>query len=198
MIVGFVDDCGFFCMVVKSFLWFVIYNGSMARPSKFSKEIADRIIGLVAEGYCVKSVAAMVGISDTTIMRLRLKDPAFNKVFLEATARQWENASRIRGRGLRSYRRPCYISPNYYEKPHTAVLRASQGYNLPTPKTWMGLPIKKRSIPYVITPPYLNEATLTIEWIDEGLYGLVLHSCSMAVWWRKHQPNDELFIGSFI
>lgn len=170
----------------------------MARPSKFSKEIADRILGLVAEGYCVKDVAAMVGVSDTTIMRWRLKDPAFNKAFLEATARQWENVSRIRERGFRSYRRSGYVSPNYYEKPHTAALRGTQGYNLPTPKTWMGLPIRKRPIPYIITPPYLNEEAATVEWINEGSYGLVLHSCSMAVWWRRHQISEELFVCAFI
>lgn len=170
----------------------------MARPTKFSKEITDRILGLVAEGYCVKDVAAMAGVSDTTIMRWRLKDPAFNKVFLEATARQWGNADRIRRRGFRFYRRSSYISPNYYDKPHAAALRGSQGHNLPAPRAWMGLPIRKRPIPYVITSPYLNEETATIEWIDEGSYGFVLHSCSMAVWKQRHQPDEELFIGAFV
>ncbi len=170
----------------------------MARPSKFSKEKSDQILQLVAEGYCVKDVAVMVGVSDTTIMRWRLKDSAFNKSFLEATGRQWENVDCIRRRGFRSYRRSGYISPNYYDKPHTAALRGSQRQNIPTPRAWMGLPIKKRPIPYIITSPYLNEETATVEWIDEGNYGLVLHSCSMAVWWRKHQPNDGLFIGMFI
>lgn len=170
----------------------------MARPTKFSKEIADRILGLVAEGYCVKDVAAMVGASDASIMRWRLKDPAFNKAFLEATARQWENASSIRKRGFRPYRRSGYISPNYYDKPHTAALHGSQRYNPPVPKTWMGLPIRKRPIPYVITLPYLNEETATVEWIDEGSYGLVLHSCSMAVWKQRHQPDEKLFIGTFV
>lgn len=185
-------------MVAKCFSLLVTYNSFMARPSKFSKEISDRILSLVAEGYNLKDVAAMVGVSDASIGRWRLKDSAFNKAFLEATARQWENVGRIRERGCRPYRRSGYISPNYYDKPHTAALHGSQGYNIPTPRTWMGLPIRKRPIPYVITPPYLNEETATVEWIDEGLYGLVLHSCSMKVWWRKHQPDEELFIGSFI
>lgn len=107
----------------------------MARPTKFSKEIADRILGLVAEGYCVKDIAAMAGVSDTTIMRWRLKDLAFNKAFLEATARQWENVNYIRERGFRPYRRSGYISPNYYDNPHIVAHKGTQGYNLPTPKS---------------------------------------------------------------
>ena len=54
-------------------------------------------------------VAAMAGVSGATIMRGRLKDPAFNKAFLEATGRQWENVYRIRERGIRPYRRSAYI-----------------------------------------------------------------------------------------
>ena len=140
----------------------------------------------------------MTGVLDASIMRWRLKVSAFNKAFLKAMARQWENASNIRKRGFRPYRRSGYVSPNYYDKPHAAALRGSQGYDLPTPRTWMVLPVKKRPIPYVVTPPYFNEETATVEWIDEGLYGLVLHSCSMAVWWREHQPSEELFIGIFL
>ena len=82
----------------------------MARPNKFSKENADRILGLMAKGYCLKDVAAMAGVSDITIMRCQPKDPAFNKAFLEATACQWENINRSRERGPHSCRRSGYIA----------------------------------------------------------------------------------------
>ena len=104
----------------------------------------------------MKDVAAMTGVLDASIMRWRLKVSAFNKAFLKAMARQWENASNIRKRGFRPYRRSGYVSPNYYDKPHAAALRGSQGYDLPTPRTWMVLPVKKRPIPYVVTPPSLG------------------------------------------
>lgn len=170
----------------------------MARKTKYRKDLADKIVELVGHGYCLKDVAYFCGLSDRTISRWRETHLDFNEAFVKATQRSVENIEAIRRLGHRTYQRKAYISPNYGQKPLISPINRSQRQDMP-PKnpTWMGLPIRPRPSPYEVTPPYVNQNNGRVEWIeDDKRYGLVLGTCRMEVWERKHQIEDSYpFVG---
>lgn len=175
------------------------YNQGMARKTKYRKDLADKIVELVSQGYCLKDVAYFCGLSDRTISRWRETHLDFNEAFVKATQRSVENIEAIRRLGHRTYQRKAYISPNYGQRPLISPINRSQRQDMP-PKnpTWMGLPIKPRPMPWKPTPHFLNPNTMRVEWIEKDeRYGLVLGTCRMEVWERKHQVVDDLFFGFF-
>lgn len=177
-----------------------LYNQVMARKSKYRQELADKIVELVGQGYCLKDVAYFCGLSDRTILRWRETHLDFNEAFVKATQRSVENIEAIRRLGHRTYKRKTYISPNYGQKPLISPVNRSQG-QLSRPKnpTWLGLPIHPRPMsPYTKRiPHYLNPNTMRVEWVERWRGGeFVLGSCRMEVWEEKHEPIiDDRFVG---
>lgn len=53
----------------------------------YRQELADKIVKLVGQGYCLKDVAYFCGLSDRTILRWRETHLDFNEDFVKATQR---------------------------------------------------------------------------------------------------------------
>lgn len=81
------------------------YNQIMARKTKYRKDLADKIVELVGQGYYLKDVAYFCGLSDRTISRWRETHLDFNEAFVKATQRSVENIEAIRRLGHRTYQR---------------------------------------------------------------------------------------------
>lgn len=172
----------------------------MARKTKYRKDLADKIVELVGQGYCLKDVAYFCGLSDRTISRWREMHLDFNEAFVKATQRSVENIEAIRRLGHRTYQRKAYISPTYGQSHLKPLINRPQGQDKP-PKnpTWMGLPVKPRPVPWKPTPHFLNPNTMRVEWIEKDeRYGLVLGTCRMEVWEMKHQTSEQPFLGIFL
>lgn len=174
----------------------------MARKSKYRQDLANKIVELVGQGYCLRDVAYICNISDRTISRWRETHLDFNKAFVEATQRSVENIEAIRRLGHRTYQRKAYISPNYGQRPSETAINRSQGvFSRPKNPTWCGLPIHPRPIePTKPVPYYLNPNSRRVEWYERYRGGdLVLGSCRMEIWERKHKTTNECgFVGIVI
>lgn len=167
----------------------------MARKSLYSRELADKIVELVGQGYCLKDVAYFCDLSDRTILRWRETHLDFNEAFVKATQRSVENIETIRRLGHRTYQRKTYISPSYGQRPLISPIDRSRG-QLSRPKnpTWMGLPVHPRPMPPYTEciPHYLNPNTMRIEWVERWRGGeFVLGTCRMEVWERNNSPTGE-------
>lgn len=161
----------------------------------YRQELANKIVELVGQGYCLRDVAYFCGISCRTILRWRETHLDFNKAFVEATQRSVENIEAIRRLGHRTYQRKVYISPTYGQSRLKPPINRSQG-QLSRPKnpTWLGLPIHPRPMPPYIkpVPHYLNPNTRRVEWVERWRGGdFVLGTCQMEVWEKKHSPIYE-------
>lgn len=166
----------------------------MARRSMYRQELANKIVELVGQGYCLRDVAYFCGISCRTILRWREIHLDFNEAFVKATQRSIENVEAIRRLGHRTYQRKVYISPTYGQshfKP--SINRLQRQVSRSKNPTWMGIPIHPRPIePTKPVPYYLNPNTRRVEWYERWRGGdLVLGSCRMEVWEEKHNPTDE-------
>lgn len=172
----------------------------MARKTKYRKDLADKIMELVGQGYCLKDVAYFCGLPDRTISQWRTTCLDFNEAFVKAAQRSVENIEAIKRLGHRTYQRKAYISPSYGQRPLVSPQNRSQRQDSrPKSLTWMGLPIRPRPSPYEVAPPYVNQNNGRVEWIEnDKRYGLVLGTCRMEVWERKHQASEELSIGIFL
>lgn len=167
----------------------------MARKSKYRQELADKIVELVGQGYCLKDVAYFCGLSDRTISRWREQRTDFNKALIKAAQRSIDNIEAIKRLGHRTYQRKAYISPNYGQSHLKPPINCSQGQvSRPKNPTWMGLPIHPRPIPPYVKPVpyYLNPNTRRVEWVERWRGGdFVLGTCRMEVWEKKHNPTNE-------
>lgn len=167
----------------------------MARKSTYRQELADKIVELVGQGYCLKDVAYFCGLSDRTISRWRETHLDFNEAFVKATQRSVENIEAIRRLGHRTYQRKAYISPNYGQRSPISPLNRSQG-QLSRSKnpTWLGLPIHPRPMPPYTKriPRYLNPNTRRVEWVERWRGGeFVLGTCRMEVLAHKYMSDTN-------
>lgn len=103
---------------LKNFFTIWRYNGSMARPTKFSEETSERLLNFISAGFTITQACRGVNISTDTCSRWRQKDLDFNKKFIEATkSQQWGSAAALAKYGCRTYKRKARISPNYGPAP---------------------------------------------------------------------------------
>lgn len=156
----------------------------MARPTKYNKEIAEEVVGLVRQGYNLRAIAQVVGASEASLSRWRERYPDFNRAVNIATKEQSETACRLAG--IRPYKRKAYISPYYGTEPMIKPQAQPEEKVRRQPQTWLGLPIKPQPLEYEPTEPYLNPTTQCVEWIDKSG---VFHTCAMWVWEEKHRPK---------
>lgn len=166
----------------------------------YRQELADKIVELVSQGYCLKDIAYFCGLSDRTISRWRETHLDFNEAFVKATRRSVENIEAIRRLGQRTYQRKAYISPDYGQRPPRTVLNRPQRQYVPKNPTWRGLPIHPRPIPPYTKriPHYLNPNTRRVEWVERWRGGdFVLGTCRMEVWEAKYGLTDEYGIIDF-
>lgn len=67
----------------------------MSRKSKFTKEVTERILILIRDGYTVSDVCRGARISTDTFYRWCDKYPDFHKAVVEATDLQWYNKIKV-------------------------------------------------------------------------------------------------------
>lgn len=175
----------------------------MARKSKYCQDLADKIIELVGQGYCLCDVAYFCGLSDRTILRWREQHLDFNEDFVRATQRSIENIEAIKRLGHRTYQRRVYISPNYEKTTLKSPICSSQRQvSRPKHPTWHGLSIHPRPFPPYTksVPHYLNPNTMRVEWVERWRGGeFVLGTCRMEVWEKKYEPSNGCgFVGVVI
>lgn len=161
----------------------------MARPTKYSQKLAEKLIDFISSGLTIKDACKGCDISEDSFGRWRKQHPDFNRRVAESSSIQWKNAESLAKYGYRSYKRNQKLTAAKYSKPLLPQI-------IPQPKkkpTFLGLPIRSKMPPRSIeTKPYFNESNRQIERIDKkGIF----HTCSLAAYKKKlEQKNDDPFI----
>ena len=89
----------------------------MGRPTKYNEVTVTKLLDAIRKGYTVKMACKCVDITDMTLGRWRDRYPDFNKRYIHAANRQWENIEALQRCGIRTYKRKMYQSYSlpYYE-----------------------------------------------------------------------------------
>lgn len=91
----------------------------MSRKTKFTKERAEIILGLVRDGYSVTDACCGASIARSTLYKWLGEYPDFNKAMCEATDLQWKYASYlVRKRRPRAYNRHLNRPSADYQSPN--------------------------------------------------------------------------------
>lgn len=77
----------------------------MSRKSKFTREVTERILTLIRDGYTVSDACRGAHISTDIFYRWCDKYPDFHKAVVEATNLQWKYAEQLVRSGYRGYTR---------------------------------------------------------------------------------------------
>ena len=169
----------------------------MARPTKYSKTVAEGVTRMIEQGHTIKNAARAFAVSESSLNRWRSTYPEFNQAIINATDRQYYAAKRLRMAGIRTYKRQNEtirsVNPSFAAAESKVRLQTAHSVQGET-NSWQGLPIQSRPLEYEPTTPYLNPNTNAVEWID---HRGILHTCSMWVWETKHKPQQQPFIADF-
>ena len=159
----------------------------MARPSRYSTDLASKIVDFVSSGLTLKDACKGCGISEDTLGRWRKKYPDFNRRIAESSQIQWENAKSLAKYGCRPYKRVQRpLRAKYRNDIMSRVIS-----NIKKEPTFAGLPIREQSPTRIEeTSPYFNKATGQIERIDSNG---IFHTCSPAAFRRKQERRQEDF-----
>lgn len=161
----------------------------MARPTKYSQRLAEKLIDFISSGLTIKDACKGCDISEDSFGRWRKQHPDFNRRVAESSSIQWKNAESLAKYGYRSYKRNQKPTAAKYNKPLLPQI-------IPQPKkkpTFLGLPIRNKMPPKSMeTKPYFNRNSQQVERIDKkGIF----HTCSLAAYKRKlEQKSDYPFI----
>lgn len=178
----------------------------MARPSKYTKELVDQIVGYIADGLTIRDTCYGAGISEDTFWRWNREKVEFAEAIKKATNQQkWSSSELMRTAEYRRYTRKARIHSKRQkpicahiasEKPSEQALRASDGIISQRISRWQ--PNPRNILPtrseaptnafgkLVFSEPYYNQTTDRVEWIEKETYGrYVLHSCRVEVWEEK-------------
>lgn len=91
----------------------------MSRKTKFTKERAEIVLGLVRDGYSVTDACSGANIARSTFYKWLSEYPDFNKAVCEATDLQWKYASQlVRKRRPRGYNRRLNRPSANYQSPN--------------------------------------------------------------------------------
>lgn len=157
----------------------------MARPSRYSSELARKIVDFISSGLTLKDACKGCNISEDTLSRWRKKHPDFDRRIAECSDLQWNNAKSLAKYGYRPYRRiqrPLRAKYHNDIMPHVIA-------GIKKEPTFAGLPIRERApIRIKETPPYFNKTTGQIERIDSNG---IFRACSLAAFRRKQERRRE-------
>lgn len=170
----------------------------MARPSKFTQQIADKLIGFLLDGLSIKDACFGVGIGESSFARYRQQNQDFDAAVRDALAsRQWGSSEAIRK--YHSKKRGCYHEEvqkreNFHLEAENALetaLRSSERQlkKQKRPQTYAGLPIRYEPLEtYELdVKPFVNPYNNSVEWVKNG----VLHRCYIDKWLEDHRPKPE-------
>lgn len=91
----------------------------MSRKTKFTKERAEIILGLIRDGYSITDACRGAGIARSTLYKWLGEYPDLNKAMCEATDLQWKYASYlVRRRRPRGYNRHLNRPSADYQSPN--------------------------------------------------------------------------------
>lgn len=91
----------------------------MSRKTKFTKERAEIVLGLVRDGYSVTDACRGANIARSTFYKWLSEYPDFNKAVCEATDLQWKYTSQlVRKRRPRGYNRRLNRPSANYQSPN--------------------------------------------------------------------------------
>lgn len=181
----------------------------MARPSKYSPELKDQLVGYIADGLTVRDACYGAGISEDTFWRWNREKLDFAEVIRQATEtakQKWSSEALMYTSAYRRYARKARICSrkalNHRDFTRThfddqnlqkRALEVSGGIfgkklNRQVQTTIGSLPV--RSEPpinafgeLVFSEPYYNKTTGKVEWVEKELYGrYVIHRCGVENW----------------
>ena len=158
----------------------------MARPTKFNKSTADKLIEFISSGLTIKNSCRGCNISEDSFNRWRKKYPDFDRAIANTSNLQWQNAESPAKYGCRAYKRNQKPTKATF---HIAPIPKAISPSKPTKiNKIMGLPISFASPDkWIKTEPHFNINSNKIEWIDKDL---ILHSCSPAKF-RANGTNNK-------
>lgn len=175
----------------------------MARPTKYTLELRDQLIGYISDGLTVRDACFGAGISEDTFWRWNREKLEFAEAIKQATSNQkWSSEALARTSEYRRYTRRVQICSRTtlnhqnptrthleVQKLQKQALAASESisgnkFDHQTQTTLDSLPV--RSEPptnafgeLIPSEPYYNQTTNKVEWVEKELYGrCVLHRCS--------------------
>lgn len=91
----------------------------MSRKTKFTKERAEIILGLIRDGYSITDACRGASIARSTLYKWLGEYPDLNKAMCEATDLQWKYASYlVRRRHPRGYNRQLNRPSADYQSPN--------------------------------------------------------------------------------
>lgn len=91
----------------------------MSRKTKFTKERAEIILGLIRDGYSITDACRGASIARSTLYKWLGEYPDLNKAMCEATDLQWKYASYlVRRRRPRGYNRHLNRPSADYQSPN--------------------------------------------------------------------------------
>lgn len=180
----------------------------MARPSKYTQELQDQLVGYIADGLTIRDACFGAGISEDTFWRWNREKFEFAEAIKQARANQkWSSKALTYTSEYRRYARKAQICPrkplNYQNHTHThfgkqkpskqpleasrdiSANNASERIRIDAQNT---LPVRSEPLMNIFgellpTRPYINQNTGKVEWAEKELYGrCVLHRCSLSIW----------------
>ena len=160
----------------------------MSRPSKFSKEIEDKFVNFISDGFSIRLACKGCDVSEDSVSRWRKKYPNFNKKIVEASDCSWKDSKSLAKYGKTPYKR--------FQRAYTPILSSHHHSSITTklsfPKVF-NLPIRKEYPPDMRkTDPYFNQSTRKVEWIDTNG---VFHVCPVEKYYNLiRRKNDSPFI----
>lgn len=165
------------------------YKKNMARPTKYSQKLAEKLIDFISNGLTIKDACKGCDVSVDSFSRWRKQHPDLNRRVIESSGIQWKNAESLAKYGYRPYKRNQSPTAAKYGKPLLPQIIPQ----LKKKPTFIGLPIKDEyPTESRKTDPYFNRNSRQIEWIDKRG---VFHSCSLTAYKKKQaQKYDDPFL----
>lgn len=187
----------------------------MARPSKYTKELVDQIVGYIADGLTIRDTCYGARISEDTFWRWNREKPEFAEAIKKATNQQkWSSEALKRTSEYRRYTRRAHIHSRKTlkrqkpicthiasEKPSEQALGASEDIISQSIGRWQ--PDSRDTLPtrseaprdafgeLVFSKPYYNQTTDRVEWVEKETFGrYILHSCRVEVW-KEMVASDQ-------
>ena len=176
----------------------------MARPTKYTPTLTERIKQYISDGLTVRDICYGVGISEDTFCRWRREKPEFAKLVQEATeAQSWSSISLARTSEYRRYQRRSRklqkppegpkgsdIHPEVQNGPEMVLNTSRRQISKSVDANCSTKGLETRSEPpvddfgeLVCCEPYYNSTTNKIEWAEKVTLGKpVLHRCSLEKW----------------
>lgn len=161
----------------------------MARPTKYSQKLAEKLIDFISNGLTIKDACRGCSVSEDSFSRWRKQYPDFNRRVAESSGIQWKSAESLAKYGYRPYKRNQGLTMAKYFKPLLPQITP----RLKKKPTFIGLPIRNGTpIKNEETNLYFNKNSQQIEWIDKkGIF----HACSLKAYERKlERKNNDPFI----